>query len=507
MVIDRRVLFKGFAGMAAVAALGSTLLAGCDDADPEIAGGDPVTPTADPGLHLLKRATFGLTSADVARVRELGIGSWLDDQLDPARLDTAGVEAKVASLPLVAASPVELIAYRGPESQQAAMQLRMATAIRQIESPAQLYERMVEFWSDHFNVPMTDDALRTFKIVEDREVIRAHALGRFRDLLLASATSPAMLHYLDGARSFRKAINENYARELLELHTVGVDGGYKEQDVVQLAHLLTGWTIERGTGQFEFLAARHDEGPVEVMGWVRPTGGDPFGHGQEFLAWLAVHPNTARFIATKLARRFVADQPSDALVERLAAVYLANDTAVVPVLRAMFTDPEFQSAPGGKFRRPNDWLIAAMRATGSTITPSTEPREQQQLVRSMGAVGQPSFGWPDPNGYPDTQDSWLTAGGLLARWNMAGDLSAGAVPLVGPAAVALRPPLEGRPVGELVDHLTVSIVGEPPTDEGRTMLVRHTGLPGGRTPSADELGEVIQRTVAFLLSTVDFQYR
>lgn len=503
-VIDRRTVFRGLAGMAAVTAVGSTLVTGCDD-PPEVASGDPIAPTGDPALHLLKRATFGLTAADVAHVRAIGTERWLDEQLDPGRLATSAVEAKVAALALVAASPEELVSRRGPESRLPALHLRVATAIRQSESPAQLYERMVEFWSDHFNIPMSDEPLRLLKPVDDREVVRRHAMGRFRDLLLASATSPAMLQYLDGARSFRKAINENYARELLELHTVGVDGGYNEADVAELARLLTGWTIDRSTGRFEFAAARHDDGPLTVMGWERPATGDPFEHGQQFLAWLASHPNTARFLSRKLARRFVADEPSDGLVERLAVVYLASDTAIVPVLRALFTDDEFQAAHHAKFRRPNDWIMASMRATGSTFTPSADERELQQLARAMAGMGQPAFGWPDPNGYPDKEAAWLTAGGLLSRWNAAGDLSAGALPLV--ASGAASPELSGRSAGEIVDSLTVTVVGEPLTDDGRSLLVRHTGLSSGTRVEDADLDTVVQRTVALLLSTVDFQYR
>lgn len=494
---SRRDFLRSAAGAAGLVVAGAAISA-CD----------VVADVDDPLVHLLKRAAFGVRTADLDRLRTVGATAWLDEQLDLARLDLGPVEAKVAQLPDLGATAAQLASrYRGSGAGLAAAQLVLATAIRQIESPAQLYERMVEFWSDHLNVAMLDENLRILKVVEDREVIRRHTFGRFRDLLLASAASPAMLVYLDGARSFAGAINENYARELLELHSVGVDGGYTEEDIVNLARLLTGWTVDPRTGLFRFDAARHDAGPVTIMGWTRPSGGDPFDHGRQFVAWVASHPSTARFLATKLARRFVADEPDPGLVDHLASTYLANDTAIVPVLRALFAHPAFAAAAGDKFRRPHDWLVAAARAVDAKVTPSTDERAVQGLGSAVGLLGQMLFAWPAPNGYPDVEGAWMTSGGLLARWNFAGDLVVGQVPLVAVDQARLRTGLAGLTIDEALDRLAERVLHEPLTENGRHVLRAHTGLqPGTRLNSATAF-LLVPRIVPLLLSTADFQYR
>ena len=498
--LSRRGLLLGGMGVAAAAVVGATL-------GTRLTATDQVVTEEGRDLLLLRRATFGPDPASVARLDAMGPVAWLTEQLEPATIDTSVVDAKVAGLPLVGAPIEELVDRSGdPSAGEAATQLRVATVLRQVESPAQLHERMVELWSDHFNVPMLDDRLRVLKVVEDREVIRPHAMGQFADLLLASATSPAMLVYLDNVRSAVGEINENYGRELLELHTVGVDGGYDEDDVVATARLLTGWTVDRGTGRFRFVRSRHDGGPLRIMDWERPSGGDPYEHGVQFLDWLAHHPATARTVATRLARRFVTDDPDPALVDHLATTYLAADTAVVPVLRALFTHPAFGTT-GPKFRRPNDWLVAAMRATGSRVTVPAEVERFRPLGTTIRRLGQPSFGWPAPDGYPDVEAAWRTAGGLLARWNASTDLTAGVRGLVEPDRAALGAGLAGCTVDEAVGVLVERVLVDPLTNEGRALVRDHSGLaPGSRLDDRDA-ALLVERVVPLLLSTSDFQYR
>ena len=206
-------------------------------------------------------------------------------------------------------------------------ELQFATLLRAAASRRQLYELMVDFWSNHFNIFIGDGVDRFFKTTDDREVIRPHAMGRFADLLLASAQSPAMLYYLDNFLSTGDALNENYGRELLELHTVGVDGNYSESDIVPAAQCLTGWTFARRNGKFIFDPRRHYDGPIQVMDWSSPgrRGRGAKQVGIDMLDYLAHHPSTARFLARKLCTRFVSDAPPDVLAE-IATRRLGNQT-------------------------------------------------------------------------------------------------------------------------------------------------------------------------------------
>jgi uncharacterized protein (DUF1800 family) len=492
--IDRRQLFRSVAGAAGLLGT-SAALSACD----------VVVDTADPAVHLVRRASFGLTSDDLERVRAVGPAAWLDEQLDPASLDTSAVDRKVAELPLVAAT-FEQLRSATATNNNVGSQVQLATFIRQVESPAQLYERMVEFWSDHLNVPILDNRLGLLKTLEDRLVIRPHALGRFADLLVASAQSPAMLVYLDGASNVKASPNENYGRELLELHSVGV-GNYTEADVVAAARLFSGWTVSPTTGAFVFRPLQHDDGPLTILGWNRPSGGSGLNHGVAFLQWLARHPSTARTVATKLARRFVADQPAEELVAAMAATYTANDTAIVPVLRTMFSHPAFNASRNTKFRRPTDWLVAAARALRASITPAVDQPRLARLGAVAASLGQLPFGWPAPNGYPDVEGAWLNAGGLLARWNVAGDLTAGAVSLVNVDLAWLRTGLTGRTVNEALGLISQRLLGEPLTVQGRMLLVRHVGLGGDTTLAAGQVPSVIQQSVPLLLASPDLHYR
>lgn len=469
-----------------------------------VTGCDMVVDTSDPLTHLARRATFGLNGPTLARMRSIGGSAWLGEQCDPSRIDTSAVDAKVARLPHVGANVAELRAAIASGG-EVGSQVRLAALIRQIESPAQLHERMVELWSDHLNVPIADQTLGALKTVEDRTVIRPHAMGRFADLLVASAQSPAMLVYLDNATSKRQAPNENYARELLELHTLGV-GNFSEDDVAATARLLTGWTVNPSTGQFVFNAASHDPRRVSMVGWNRPVSGDYLSHGVSFLTHLARHPATARMVATKVARRFVSDRPSPALIETLASAYTANDTAIVPVLQTLFAHREFAAAGGAKFRRPLDWFTAVARATGTTVMVATDVR-LNRLGMTAQSLGQLPFGWPAPNGYPDVEPAWLNAGGLLARWNVAGDLLAGDIALMVAPVDTLRQGLVGRSTSDAITMLATRVLHEPLTAAGHSLLAHHSGL--GATPQLTQAqsAQLVRTVVPLMLASADFQYR
>lgn len=491
--VDRRTLFRIAAGAAGLAVAGGVLGA-CDMVDE----------STDPRVQVLRRATYGVSATSLARIRQVGASAWLDEQLNPARLDTTALDAKLAGLPMLAASPAE--AWAAADTTDVGLQLRGASIIRSVESPAQLFERMVEFWSDHLNVPITDRQSGALKIIEDREVIRPHALGRFADLLVASAKSPAMLVYLDNGVSKKGSPNENYARELLELHTVGV-GNHTEADVAATARLLTGWIVDGTTRTSRFVFSRHDPAVVTSVGWTRPavgTSSTSVAHIDAFLVHLARQPGTARRLATKLALRFAGDVAPPRLVDDLAAAYLANDTAIAPVLRTLFEHPDFLAARGTKFRRPLDWIAASCRAVGATIDLGTEPALLSSAVITLGQI---PFGWPAPNGFPDVEGKWLTSAALLGRWVVAGDMMAiRNSPVVVPHA-ALGDGLVGLTATEAVGRLATRVLGEPLTTNGLRILVDNTGLRDSGPLTSRQVETLVKQVTALLLCTPDFQYR
>jgi len=311
--------------------------------------------------------------------------------------------------------------------------LQRAKVLRAVYSERQLYELMVDFWENHFSIFANKDDDRYLLTSFDRETIRPFALGRFRDLLGATAHSPAMLYYLDNWRSSvprpypAKAdkpagvdggLNENYARELMELHTMGVDGGYTQQDVQEVARCFTGWTIEKPNqeGLFLYRPGLHDDGEKAVLGHkILPGGG--IGDGERVLDVLATHPATARFIATKLARRFISDDPPKSVIDRAAAVFLKTDGSIRETLRAIITSSEFFGAYHAKVRSPFEYVAAAMRALNA------ETDGDRPVLDALARMGQPVFGRITPDGYADRADQWLSSGAMVARFNFASALA------------------------------------------------------------------------------------
>ena len=313
--------------------------------------------------------------------------------------------------------------------------LQRAKLLRAVYSDRQLYELMVDFWENHFSVFANKDDDRYLLTAFDRETIRPFAMGRFRDLLGATAHSPAMLFYLDNWRSSVSrpypakgdkpagvdgGFNENYARELMELHTLGVDGGYTQRDVQEVARCFSGWTIQKPNeqGLFVYRPGFHDDGEKTVLGRKILAGGG-YADGERVLDILATHPSTAKFIATKLARRFISDDPPQSVIDRAAAVFLKTDGSIRETLRAIITSPEFFSPSSyrAKIRSPFEYVAAAMRAT------SAETDGDRPTLDFIGRMGQPLFGRITPDGYPDRGDTWLSSGTMVARLNFAAALA------------------------------------------------------------------------------------
>lgn len=314
----------------------------------------------DPALHLLNRLTWGATSQDLDYINTIGLSAFLEEQLNPETIDDSAMAARLAELPILNMTRQEARRLVSPEY-RTYVALTKGMVQRAVHSRRQLLERMVEFWTDHFNMP--DDELGAELIPYHRDVVRKHALGNFRDLLFGTAQSPAMLYYLDNYLSDAEHPNENYARELLELHTLGVDGGYTEIDVKEVARALTGWTIRDGTESgFYFDPNMHDDGEKQVLGHTLPAGRG-IEDGLQVLSIVSNHPATARYLCFKLCRRFVSDDPPATLVESAAVVWQETAGDIKAVLRHLFAGNEFWQSVGQKLRRPLDFFIAALRVT------------------------------------------------------------------------------------------------------------------------------------------------
>jgi len=437
------------------------------------AGGDP-----SEALHVLNRLAFGPAPGDLERVTRMGASAWIAEQMQPERLALPAFLAdRLASLRLPGLTQRELVReYR--EAARAAKQARQAETagadgkkapteqgaerrqevarvyveageerlLQALHSPRQLQEVLVDFWFNHFNVFQGKNLDRVLTENYEREAIRPFVLGRFRTMLGATAKHPAMLVYLDNALSVApgfqprrggkaSGLNENYARELMELHTLGVDGGYTQQDVTELARILTGWTMapermgrrlaERmggnGDSLFVFDAQRHDNGTKTWLGHSVPPRGQL--EGEQALDVLARHPSTARHISFKLARRFVVDDPAPALVDRLARRFLDSDGDLRAVMQSLLDSPEFRDPRPLKFKTPYQYVLSAVRATG-IVTTNVRP-----LIGTLAQLGQPLYGCQTPDGWHDTEADWLNPNAITQRVNFATALASGKLPL------------------------------------------------------------------------------
>ncbi len=364
-----------------------------------------------------------------------GIGAMPNEmQNDAKKYDAARMRAVPDTSQNNPAAPRPTPPPKNP--QMVVTELQRAKLLRAVYSERQLYEMMIDFWENHFNVFANKDDDRYLLTSYDRDTIRPFAMGRFRDLLSATAHSPAMLFYLDNWRSSVRrpypatkdkpagadgGLNENYARELMELHTLSVDGGYTQQDVQEVARCFTGWTIQKPNeqGLFLYRPGLHDDGEKVVLGHkILPGGG--IADGERVLDILATHPATARFVATKLARRFISDEPPQSVINRAAAVFLKTDGSIRETLRAIVTSPEFFSATAyrAKMRSPFEYVAAAMRSLNA------ETDGDRPVLDAIGRMGQPVFGRITPDGYADRAGQWLSSGAMVARLNFAGALAA-----------------------------------------------------------------------------------
>ncbi|MBL8775123.1 MAG: DUF1800 family protein [Acidimicrobiales bacterium] len=444
----------------------------------------PVIESTTPGRsfeqHLISRATFGWTPALEAEVRGRGWTAWLDEQLAPSTIDDGAITAVLAGYrTLQNTNQANHVIADTEEDGRRLLRRELAhsTFLRALHSRKQLYEVMVDFWTNHFNVFLYDTAYEHLQVVDNRSVARAHALGRFADLLSASAHSPAMLVYLNNARSNANSadgVNENYGREVLELHTLGIIDGehvYTEADVVGVAKVLSGWSVNitDDLDIFRFRSTWHHTGAISLLGgqWSCPAHSAANGqqYGESLLDFLAHHESTARYLSWKLVKRFVSDDPPPALVDALAGVYLANDTRIAPVLRHLFHSDEFAAAAGLKLRRGFEILAATCRVIDAQVDPDPLGDVSEGLHgEGWGALfrlGQPLFGHRNPDGFSDDGADWLSADGLLRRWDICGSIANNWYePDLTADPLALVPSPPPPTAGTLLDAMAVRILGE-----------------------------------------------
>lgn len=502
MTVSRRAVLAGTLGAGALALAGPTTAAQAAGRRRPYTWGrtggvlpaDGYVP-ADPSLHVLRRLTYGPTPQSLADIRRRGIDAWIERQLAPAGIPDPVGDAIAARFPRLAWSIETTRDELGDGGWDVMSDLVVSTTARAIWSERQLFEVMVDFWSNHLNVTCPSSEVWDTRHRYDADVIRRNAFGRYADMLAASAKHPAMLRYLSNADSSKDAPNENYGRELLELHTVGLAAGYTQADVVDSSRIMTGFTVS--SGELLYRQSWHYTGRVTVLGFSHPnTDRDGRAVAAAYWEYLAHHPATARHLASKLYRRFVGDVPNEAVVTALAKVYLDNDTQIVPVLRALFRYARFRSRPEVKVRRPFEAMVAGVRVLG--LQPSTGDAETyrdglQALYWQSSDLGHGPLGWDPPNGYPDVAPAWQSASGMLARWNTHLAHAAGWWPsksrghLVFPDLKArfLPDPLPST-YGALVDEVARRVVFTPLSPGHRSAVLTFIGKSATAVPKATD---------------------
>ncbi len=534
-------------------------------------------------IHVLSRLGFGPRPGDIERVAAMGIQAYIEQQLRPEFIAESVVEEKLASFKTLTMTPRELAEFypapnelrsqqqrlqaerqnqeernsgemdsdpepdRAEEMQEARRQMRaglqqirfeltQAKLIRAVYSERQLQEVMADFWMNHFNIFLAKGLDRVYTTDFEQSVVRPMALGRFEDLLMATAKSPAMLYYLDNwissapaqvmeervatlrsrltPRSRRrrgsniqpadraslrilqraKGLNENYARELMELHTLGVEGGYSQEDVIQVARALTGWTITapRQGGSFQFQPLLHEKGDKVVLGQTIRSGG--LEEGEQVIKMLARHPSTARFISTKLVRRFVADDPPEDLVDAASLTFERTSGDIREVLRTIFTHPYFFSRDvyQAKIKKPLELVVSSLRATEADMRPA------RRLMQVLAEMGEALYLCQAPTGYPDVASAWINTNSLLQRLNFALVLAADRIPQIRVDLASAGPLLRqlGLPEPNTQQlEQTRSLLGQASEEQNRRDGLRQTRLPG----------QVI--AAAFMLGSPQFQKR
>lgn len=437
-------------------------------------GGGPIDPTL---RALLNRATFGFSKAAYDEAALIGVDEYIEWQLAPDLIDDSAAEARLAIYDTLTMSSQEIRDTYDMMRNVPTLQLMEATTVRAVYSKRQLHQRMVEFWTDHFNIDITDGIASLLKTADDRDVIRQHAMGTFPELLNASARSAAMLWYLDNFANIVGRAQENYARELMELHTLGVSGPYTQEDVEEVARCLTGWTIQNtpNYGEFIFHAPFHDLGQKTVLGVTIPAGGGE-SDGQTVLDMLAAHPSTARHIANKLCIHFLGYDPPEDIVESVKQTYLDTNGDIKSMLRVILRVPVVEYLATPKMKRPLHMAASLLRSSDAEVA------NPLIVVFYLIVMGHGPFLWPRPDGYPDTIEDWGAS--LLPRWQFASNLFDGSIPDVTVNAAALlatENPAPGAEASAINNILTGGMLSQEEEAELQQFI-------DGGTPTTDWFG-------------------
>ncbi|MBB1060724.1 DUF1800 domain-containing protein [Marilutibacter spongiae] len=470
-------------------------------------------------VRMLSNLSYGITPQALSEFNALGgtdadrLANWVDWQLDWTAIDDSAVESRLSGAGYTTLGKSLAQLWSGhvlgdPEydtRMRPAWEIQRAAFVRATHSRRQLREVVVNFWHDHFNVTAGDYSAGPVYVHYDRDVIRKHALGNFRSMLEAVATSPAMLYYLDNVSNTRAGPNENWARELLELHTFGAanylgfmdpfavppdpidpgyPSGYTDIDVYETASAFTGWTMKNGhwefpddnDGSFVYRQSWHDAGPKFVLGKLLNPEQPAMKDGRDILDRLASHPAVARFVCSKLIRRFVGDEPSESLVRSAASVFRQNwqrADQIERVLRHILNSSPMYNAWGQKARRPFEAIVAAMRATGSDWTLRLDNDASNSFMWRLGFTGHEPYAWPAPNGYPDTEQAWTGANSLAMDWKLLNWLTEARdadVPLL-PILATTRAQVPQWTATRLVDYWCNRILGRAPASARRQLLI------------------------------------
>jgi uncharacterized protein (DUF1800 family) len=467
--MERRDVLKLGAAATVTAAL-----AGCSRVAVRLEDGETATalPAGDtsPELRLLNRLGFGPRPGDMARVAAMGLAAFVEEQLGAALEEEVRLHLLLGGLDIFSMDSEEM---KDIHKEQVVRQLQQADLLYAIYGKNQLQERMTDFWLNHFNIYAlkSDDAWRLAG--STRKVIRENALGKFPDMLRGSAHSPAMLGYLDNTVNRSGVANENYARELMELHTLGVHGGYSQQDVMEVARCFTGWTVEERflhrKGFFRFDHDVHDDGAKTVLGQTIPAGGGETD-GDKVLDILANHPATARHLSTKLCREFLGKE-DPVWIDSMTKTYLASGGDLREMLRPLLTSKDLLNAPPIA-KRPLDFVASSLRALGADTDCGAALQDR------LNQMGQGPYMWPMPDGYPEKPSAW--GGSMLGRWNFAMSVSSGAI-----GGVTVNPDLFKEPIE--------AVLGRRAT-EGDPLLAQIAGLSAGAA-------------AAICLASPEFQWR
>jgi len=475
--------------------------------------------TAPLAVRVLGRMGFGPRPGDIEAFTALGatdqerVTAYVEQQLDPASLDDGDLEARLTAAGMnTLAKPREQLwaehVAGDPEwweRLRPAIETERAAFLRALYSKRQLVEVLADFWHDHFNVYGWESIAAPMWVHYDRDVIRANMLGNFRVMLEAVAGSPAMLVFLDNYTSSVAGPNENFARELFELHALGAESylgvvdpsevphdsqgrpiGYTDNDVYEATRCFTGWTYDKSTGATVFRSDWHDRFQKYVLGrWIAPNQ-PPFEDGRDVLDALAAHPGTARFIARKLCQRLIADDPPAAVVDAAAAAFAAHLDApdqLRRVVRTILLSPEFAAAWGKKVKRPFELVVSALRAAGAEISLALDSHTADSFLWLFDATGHGKFNWRAPDGYSDLAVDWLSTATLVPTWRLlnwvfaTGDDTRGDAPVVD---VAGQTPAGLDTARALADYWIERLLGRPMPETSRTEIVEF--MAQGRNP-------------------------